>query len=280
MNALRTTFLMALLVILFVLVGRVLGGQSGMTIAFILALAMNFFSYWFSDKLIVKLYKAQEIQQADAPQLWEIVAHLASRARLPMPRVYIIPSEQPNAFATGRNSKHAAVAVTTGIIEILDWKELEGVIGHELAHIKHNDILTGTIAATIAGAITYLAQMAYWLPIGRSDSRNGNPFVALLLLVTAPIAAGLIQMAISRSREFEADAGGATISGNPLALANALRKLEAGARATPMNNATPATAHLFQVSPFSGRHGISNLFSTHPSTVERIRRLEAMAARL
>ncbi|MDZ4878070.1 MAG: Protease HtpX [Chroococcidiopsis cubana SAG 39.79] len=280
MNALRTTFLMVLLVVLFVLVGRVLGGQSGMAIALILALAMNFFSYWFSDKLILKLYNAREIQQADAPRLWEIVAHLASRARLPMPKVYIIPSEQPNAFATGRNPKHAAVAVTTGIIEILDWKELEGVIGHELAHIKHNDILTGTIAATIAGAITYLAQMAYWLPIGRSDSRNGNPFVALLLLITAPIAAALIQMAISRSREFEADAGGAKISGNPLALANALRKLEAGARATPMNNATPATAHLFQVSPFSGRQGISNLFSTHPLTVERIRRLEAMAGRL
>ncbi|MDM9383659.1 zinc metalloprotease HtpX [Chlorogloeopsis sp. ULAP01] len=277
MNILRTTFLMALLIVLFVLIGRVIGGQSGMTIAFILALGMNFFSYWFSDKMILKLYNAQEITQADAPQLWEVVTHLAKRAKLPMPRVYIIPSDQPNAFATGRDPKHAAVAVTTGILEILNWDELAGVLGHELAHVKHYDILTSTIAATIAGAITYLAQLAYWLPFGRGDSRNGNPFVGLLLLITAPIAAMLIQMAISRSREFEADAGGAKISGNPLALANALRKLDAGARAIPMDNATPATAHLFQISPFSGRNGMSNLFSTHPSTEERIRRLEAMA---
>ncbi|BDA73946.1 putative heat shock protein (htpX) [Calothrix sp. PCC 7716] len=278
MNILRTTFLMALLIVLFVLAGQLIGGQSGMTIAFILALGMNFFSYWFSDKMVLKLYNAQEIKQDDAPQLWEVVAQLTQRAKLPMPRVYVIPSDQPNAFATGRNPKHAAVAITTGILEILDWEEIAGVLGHELAHVKHYDILTSTIAATIAGAITYLAQFAYWLPLGRSDSRNGNPFVALLLLITAPFAAMLIQMAISRSREFEADAGGAKVSGNPLALANALRKLEAGARKIPMDNATPATAHLFQVSPFSGaRNGINNLFSTHPSTEERIRRLEAMA---
>ncbi|HAX77660.1 MAG TPA: zinc metalloprotease HtpX [Cyanobacteria bacterium UBA11372] len=275
MNTLRTTFLMALLSVLFVLVGQAIGGQSGMTIAFVLALGMNFFSYWFSDKMILSLYSAQEIKQTDVPDLWETVAQLATRANLPMPRIYMIPLDQPNAFATGRDRKHAAVAVTTGILQMLNQQELEGVIAHELSHIKNYDMLTGTIAATIAGAITYLAQLAYWLPFGRGD-RNGNVFVSLLMLITAPIAAMLIQMAISRSREFEADAGGAKISGNPLALANALRKLELGARAIPMD-ASPATAHMFQISPFSGRNGLMSLFSTHPSTHERIQRLKAMA---
>ncbi|MCS7081841.1 MAG: zinc metalloprotease HtpX [Bacteroidetes bacterium] len=279
-NVLRTTFLMALLIVLFVLVGQAVGGQTGMTIAFLMALGLNFFGYWFSDKIILYTYGAQPIRREDAPELWDMVERLARRAGLPMPKLYVIPSEQPNAFATGRNPKHAAVAVTNGIVRLLNRRELEGVIAHELAHIRHYDILTGTIAATIAGAITYLAQMAYWLPLGRSEEREGaNPLAGLLMLILAPLAAMLIQMAISRAREFAADAGGAEICGDPLALASALRKLEAGAQAIPME-ASPATAHLFQVSPFGGMaRGILSLFSTHPPTEERIRRLEAMALR-
>lgn len=249
-----------------------------MTIAFILGIGTNFFGYWFSDKMILKAYRAQEVTETDVPELWGMVANLADRAQIPMPKVYIIPSNQPNAFATGRNPDHAAVAVTQGIMHLLDRDELEGVIAHELAHIKHYDILTGTLAATIAGAITYIAQLARWIPLGNSSrDRDTNPIVILVMTMTAPFAAMLIQMAISRSREFEADAGGAKICGNPMGLAKALEKLEMGARSIPMD-ASPTTAHLFQVSPFSGG-GFANLFSTHPSTAERIRRLEAMAGR-
>ncbi len=278
-NLLRTTFLMALLIALFLLVGQLIGGQTGMTIAFLMALGLNFFGYWFSDKIILYTYGARPIRREEAPELWDMVERLAQRAGIPMPKLYVIPSEQPNAFATGRNPRHAAVAVTNGIVRMLNKRELEGVIAHELAHIRNYDILTGTIAATIAGAITYLAQMAYWLPLGRSDERGGNVVAGLLMLILAPIAAPLIQMAISRAREFAADADGAKICGDPLALASALRKLEAGAQAMPMD-ASPATAHLFQVSPFGGMAGgIMSLFSTHPPTAERIRRLEAMAMR-
>lgn len=279
MNPLRTTFLMGLLLVLLLLIGFAIGGRTGMTIAFIIGIGTNFFGYWFSDKMILKAYKAQEVTETEAPELWGMIANLADRAQLPMPKVYIIPANQPNAFATGRNPDNAAVAVTQGIMQMLDRDQLEGVIAHELAHIKHYDILTGTIAATIAGAITYIAQMARWIPLGsNSRDRGSNPIVILVMTMTAPFAAMLIQMAISRAREFGADAGGAKICGNPLALAKALEKLEMGARSIPMD-ASPTTAHLFQISPFRGG-GFANLFATHPPTTERIRRLEAMAGQV
>ena len=279
MNTMKTFFLMALLTVVLVLAGRAFGGQNGMMIAFIIAMAMNFFSYWFSDKIVLKMYGAQEVDERQAPELFNMVRRLASRAQLPMPRVYIIPGDQPNAFATGRNPEHSAVAVTDGIMRSLTREELEGVIGHELAHIQHRDILIGTVAATIAGAITMLANMAQWALIfgGRSsddDEGGGGLIGGLLMIILAPIAAMLIQMAISRSREYLADAGGARITGNPNYLANALRKLHVTAQRIPMH-ATPATAHMFIVSPLSGR-GLANLFSTHPPMEERIARLETM----
>ncbi len=276
MNVLRTTFLMALLTVVFVIVGRLLGGQSGMIMAFVFAVAMNGFSYWFSDKMVLKMYGAREVSEADAPELHSIVRNLATRAHLPMPKVYMIDSPQPNAFATGRNPEHAAVAVTSGIMGILDREELSGVLGHELAHVQHRDILIGTIAATMAGAISMLAQWAMFFGGGRNDRDNPLGFVGTLaMMILAPMAAMLIQMAISRSREFGADAGGAAICGNPLWLARALRKLEAGAKRIPMN-ANPATAHMFIVSPLTGG-GMMSLFSTHPPMDARIERLEAMA---
>lgn len=280
MNTMKTFFLMALLTVVLVFAGRAFGGQNGMMIAFMIAMAMNFFSYWFSAKIVLKMYGAQEVDERQAPDLYNTVRRLATRAQLPMPKVYVIPGEQPNAFATGRNPEHSAVAVTEGIMRTLSREELEGVIGHELAHIQHRDILIGTVAATIAGAITMLANMAQWAMIfgGRSsddDEGGGGLIGGLLMIILAPIAAMLIQMAISRSREYLADEGGARITGNPNYLANALRKLEAGAQRIPMH-ATPATAHMFIVSPLSGR-GLANLFSTHPPMEERIARLEAMA---
>ncbi len=276
MNVLRTTFLMALLTVVFVIVGRLLGGQSGMIMAFVFAVAMNGFSYWFSDKMVLKMYGAREVSEADAPELHSIVRNLATRAHLPMPKVYMIDSPQPNAFATGRNPEHAAVAVTSGIMGILDREELSGVLGHELAHVEHRDILIGTIAATMAGAISMLAQWAMFFGGGRNERDNPLGFVGTLaMMILAPMAAILIQMAISRSREFGADAGGAAICGNPLWLARALRKLEAGAKRIPMN-ANPATAHMFIVSPLTGG-GMMSLFSTHPPMEARIERLEAMA---
>jgi heat shock protein HtpX len=276
MNTFKTMSLMVGLTLLLVWAGAAFGGKSGMTIALMFALAMNAFSYWFSDKIVLKMYRAQEVSETEAPELYAMVRRLAQRAGIPMPRVYIINEHQPNAFATGRNPNHAAVAVTTGIMQMLSQEELEGVIGHELAHIKHRDILISTIAATIAGAISYLAQMAQWALIfgSRDDEEEGNPLAALVMMIIGPIAAMLIQMAISRSREYAADAGGAKIAGNPRYLASALRKLYTASQRIPLH-AQPATAHMFIVNPLSGE-GIAKLFSTHPPMEERIARLENM----
>jgi heat shock protein HtpX len=284
MNGFRTTMLLAALTALVVWIGHMFGGPNGAVMALIIAGAMNFVSYWFSDKIVLKMYGGQQISANDDPELYGLVQELAARGGLPMPRVYIIPDESPNAFATGRNPEHAAVAVTQGIRRILTKRELAGVLGHELAHVKNRDILIGSIAATLAGAISYLAQMAQWAAIfggGSRDREEGgsNMFGLLFMMIVAPIAAMLIQMAVSRSREYMADAGGAKISGDPLALASALRKLHMGVQNIPME-ASPATqnatAHMFIVSPLSGG-SFASLFSTHPAMEERIRRLEAMA---
>ena len=275
-NALRTTALMAALIVLFALVGRAIGGDSGMIIAFLFAVALNFGSYWFSDKIILKMYKAREVQRADAPELYDMVDRLRIKAQLPMPRVYVIPSDQPNAFATGRNPQHAAVAVTNGITRLLDPTELEGVMAHELAHIKNRDILTSTIAATVAAAITMIARFGFFFG-GNRD--RGGAAAQIAMLILAPIAAMLIQMAISRSREFAADRDGAAICGNPMALAGALARLERGVELSPMD-ANPSTAHMFIINPFSGAmSGLRTLFSTHPPTEQRIERLRALASR-
>jgi len=278
MNTMKTVLLMALMTVLLVLVGGLLGGESGMIIAFLIAAVMNFGSYWFSDKIVLRMYRAREVTRAEEPELCQTVEELVGQAGLPMPKVYIIPGDQPNAFATGRNPEHAAVAVTEGIRRTLTGEELRGVLAHELAHVKHRDILVGTIAATIAGAITVIANMAQWAMIfggGRgSDREGGNPLGMLVAIIVAPIAALMIQMAISRSREFLADERGAKIAGNPLPLAEALRKLDARAREIPMR-ASPTTAHMFIVSPLRAK-GITRLFSTHPPMEERIARLEAM----
>lgn len=282
MNVFRTTILMALLTVLFIFLGGTFGGRSGAIMALIFAGIMNFISYYFSDKIVLMMYRAQEIGPGDTPRLYRIVERLAMRAGLPMPRVYIIEEDSPNAFATGRNPEHAAVAATTGILDLLNDRELEGVIGHELAHVRHRDILIGSIAATIAGAITWLAHMAQWGAMfggfgGRDNEERGGGVIGLLFMaILAPIAAMLIQMAISRSREYAADRGGAEISGNPLSLANALRKLHTKVEQIPIENANPATAHMFIVNPLSGGSFVS-LFSTHPPAEERIARLEAMA---
>jgi len=245
-------------------------------------MGMNFFSYWFSDRIVLRMYRAQEVTPQQAPELHRLVQDLAMKAGLPMPRVYIIPGDTPNAFATGRNEKHAVVAVTEGILRILSREELEGVIGHELSHIKNRDILIGSIAATIAGAITMLANMAQWAAIfggARGDDDEGGGMIGMLAMaILAPVAAMLIQMAISRSREYLADDGGARVSGKPWALASALEKLQAASRAIPMN-ANPSTAHIFTVSPLSGR-SFASLFSTHPPIEERIARLRSMQPRM
>lgn len=278
MNTLKTTVLMAVLTVLLVFAGGALGGEGGMVIAFAFALIMNGISYWFSDKIVLRMYGARELGPDEASRLRQIVQELALRAQMPVPKLYLIPQEAPNAFATGRDEKHAAVAVTEGILAILNEKELGGVLAHELSHIKNRDILVGTIAATMAGAISMLANMAHWGMIfgGRSsDNREGgHPIVALLMIIIAPLAAMLVQMAISRSREYGADETGAAISGDPLSLANALRKLEQGVERIPME-ANPATAHMFIVNPLTGG-GLMTLFSTHPPMQERIRRLEGM----
>lgn len=278
MNGLKTMILMVTLTLMLIAIGGLLGGKSGMTFALIMAFGINFFSYWFSSKIVLMMYGAKEVSESDAPELYEIVRRLSYKAGIPMPKVCIIPSDQPNAFATGRNPKNGVVAVTSGIIRILTKDELEGVIAHELAHIKNRDILVGTIAATIAGAISYLAQMAQWAMIfgGRHDDEDrGNPIVAIIMMIVGPIAALLVQMAISRSREYGADASGAKISGNPLHLANALKKLHFASQKIPMD-ANPATAHMFIVNPLS-RDGFLKLFSTHPPIEERIARLQNMA---
>lgn len=278
MNGVKVVVLMVTLTLMLVAAGAVVGGKSGMTIALVMAFGMNFISYWFSDKIILKMYGARPVSEADAPELYSTVARLSSAASLPMPKVYIMDEPQPNAFATGRNPSHGVVAVTTGIMKILTREELEGVLAHELAHIKHRDILVGTIAATFAGAISYLAQMAQWAMLfgGRSDDREegGSPIAAIVMMIVGPIAAMLVQMAISRSREYKADEGGARIAGNPLYLANALRKLHMASQRIPMH-ANPATSHMFIVSPLSGG-SMLRLFSTHPPMEERIARLERM----
>ena len=272
---------MVFMTVLLVFVGAALGGRSGMVMAFGLALVMNVGSYWFSDKIVLRMYHAQPVTEAEAPELHAIVHTLVQRAGMPMPKVYIIPEETPNAFATGRNAEHAVVAVTRGIMRILSREELTGVIAHELAHIKHRDMLTGTIVATIAGAISMLAQMAQWAMIfgggsRRDDGEGGSPIAALVMMIVAPIAAMLVQMAISRTREYEADKGGAILAGNPTWLANALLKLEKGSQLIPMEDARPATAHMFIVNPLRGG-GLMNLFSTHPPIAERVKRLNDMA---
>jgi len=279
MNTVKTAVLMVGLTALLVAVGG-LWGRNGMMLFFGIAMVMNFVSYWFSDKIVLKMYGAREVNESDAPVLYGITRDLAQRANMPMPRVYVIPSDALNAFATGRNPKHAAVAATEGIIRVLSRDELRGVMAHELSHVNNRDILIGTIAAAVAGAIGMIANMAQWGMIfggfggRRDDGDRGGGIGAILMIFIAPIAAMLIQMAISRSREYQADASGAKLCGDPRALANALRKLEMGSRQVPMD-ATPATAHMFIVNPLRGG-GFAKLFSTHPPMEERIARLEAM----
>jgi heat shock protein HtpX len=279
MNTIRTTLLLGALTGLLMLIGGYFGGKSGVVIAFLFAMVMNFGSYWFSDKIVLRMYKAQEISESQAPELYGIVKNLALRGDLPMPRVYVIPENTPNAFATGRDENHAVVAVTEGITRILNRDELEGVIGHELTHIKNKDMLIGSIAATLAGAIVMLANMAQWAAIfggvSRDDDEGGGGLIGLILMaILAPIAATVIQMAISRSREFLADAGGARISGKPYGLAGALEKLQRASQAIPMD-ANPSTAHMFIVNPLTGG-SLMSLFSTHPPLEERIARLKSM----
>jgi heat shock protein HtpX len=279
-NVFKTALLLAVLTMMLVLLGGALGGRQGMVVAFLFAVVMNFGSYWFSDKIVLAMYGAQPISEAQAPRLHAVVRRLALKAQIPMPPVYVIPADTPNAFATGRNPEHAAVAVTEGIMRILDDEELEGVLAHELSHVKNRDVLISTIAATLAGAITMLAHMAQWAAMfggGRSDDeeRGGNPIALILMAVLAPIAALLVQLAVSRAREYQADATGARLAGQPWGLASALEKLQAAQQAAPLA-ANPATAHLFIVNPLSGQ-SLMNLFSTHPPLEERIARLRAMA---
>ena len=279
MNYIKTFFLLMTLTLILIWAGAALGGKQGMTIALIFAVGMNFFAYWFSDKIVLKMYRAKEVSESEKPELYGIVRRLAQKAEIPMPKVYIMEQDQPNAFATGRNPKHAAVAVTTGIMRILSQEELQGVIGHELAHVKHRDILISTIAATIAGAISYLAHMAQWAMIfgghRGDDDEGGSPIAVIAMMIVGPIAALIIQMAISRSREYAADTDGATLAGNPRYLSGALRKLHSASQKIHMD-ANPATSHMFIVNPLSGG-GILKLFSTHPPIEERIARLESMS---
>jgi heat shock protein HtpX len=280
MNTLKTVFLMTIMMILFIFVGNLVGGRNGMTIAFLFALAMNFGAYWFSDKVVLSMYRAKQVTRETAPQFYSVVERLSQNAGLPMPKVYIIEDQTPNAFATGRSPQHAAVAATTGILSSLSEEELSGVLGHELAHVKHRDILTGTIAATFVGTITFVAQMAGWAMMfgGRGSSRDDDGGIgSLFLIILAPIAATLLQLAVSRSREYAADAGGAKISHNPLALASALEKISQANQIKQVANAGPATAHMFIVNPLKAG-GITKLFSTHPPIEDRINRLRAMAA--
>lgn len=279
-NWLKTGILFAGIIALFGAIGGMIGGQQGMLIALLIGGGMNIFAYWFSDTMVLKLYRAREVDATSAPQFYGMVQELAQRAGLPMPRVYIIDEAQPNAFATGRNPQHAAVAATTGILQLLTARELRGVMAHELAHIKNRDILISTVSATIAGAISTLANFGMWFGLGNSNNREGggNPFLAIIVMILAPIAAMLIQFAISRTREFGADRGGAEISGDPHALADALEKIERYAQGLPMATAEqhPSTAQMMIINPLSGGN-LKGLFSTHPDTRERIMRLRAMA---
>jgi len=281
-SVIKTTILLAALTGLIMLIGGMLGGRGGLEIAFVFAIAMNFFSYWFSDKMVLKAYGAQPLDASNAPELYAIVNELANSANIPMPRLYMIDSDTPNAFATGRNPKHAAVAVTRGIMRICTREELKGVIGHELSHVLNRDILISSIAATLAGVVMMVASMARWGALlggfgGRDDNNRGGGMIELLAMaILAPLAATMIQLAISRTREYQADASGAHLTHNPLLLANALRKLESANERMPMADASQATAHMFIVNPLSAG-GMSRLFSTHPPIEERIRRLEQMA---
>jgi heat shock protein HtpX len=274
-NWVKTGLLMAAIIALFGVVGGMLGGAQGMMVALLFGGAMNFFAYWFSDKMVLRMYNAQEVDEAGAPQFYGIVRELAQRAGLPMPRVYLIDEAQPNAFATGRNPEHAAVAATSGILQLLSTRELRGVLAHELAHVRHRDILISTIAATVAGAISALAQIGFLFG-GRGEDRP-NAVVGLILLILAPVAAMLIQLAISRSREYDADHGGAELSGDPEALASALEKIDRYAKGLPLTTAEqhPETAHMMIINPLSAE-GVAGLFSTHPATEQRVARLLAM----
>ncbi len=277
-NLMKTAILMAAITALFMFLGQLIGGQSGMMIALVVALGMNFFSYWFSDKLVLRMYNAQQVDETSAPQFYRMVADLAQKAELPMPKVYLIQEDAPNAFATGRNPEHAAVAATTGILRVLSERELRGVMAHELAHVRHRDILISTVSATMAGAISMLANFAMFFGGRGGDGRSNNPIVGLLVMILAPLAASLIQMAISRAREFEADRGGAEISGDPQALAAALQKIQRYSQGVPMEAAErhPETAQMMIMNPLS-TGGLRGLFSTHPSTEERVERLLQMA---
>jgi heat shock protein HtpX len=279
-NMMKTAILMAAITALFMAIGSLLGGRQGMMLALIVALGMNFFSYWFSDTMVLKMYNAQQVDETSAPQFYRMVQDLAARAELPMPRVFIINDESPNAFATGRNPEHAAVAATTGIMKVLSERELRGVMAHELAHVKHRDILISTISATMAGAISMLANFAMFFGGRDSEGRSRNPIVGILVMLLAPLAASLIQMAISRSREYEADRGGAEISGDPQALAAALQKIHRVAQGLPLEAAErhPETAQMMIVNPLSAG-GLRGMFSTHPPMEERVARLLAMAQR-
>jgi heat shock protein HtpX len=277
-NLMKTAILMAAITALFMALGSMLGGQQGMMLALIVALGMNFFSYWFSDKMVLKMYNAQEVDETSAPQFYGMVRELAQRAELPMPRVYLIQEDAPNAFATGRNPENAAVAATTGILRVLTERELRGVMAHELAHVRHRDILISTVSATMAGAISMLANFAMFFGGRNNEGRPANPIVGILVMLLAPLAASLIQMAISRAREFEADRGGAQICGDPRALASALQKIQRHAQGVPMQAAQrhPETAQMMIMNPLAGG-GLRGLFSTHPATEERVERLLAMA---
>ena len=275
-NSIKTALLLGALTGLIMVIGRLLGGQQGMVIAFFFAIIMNLGSYWFSDKIVLRIYRASPVSEAEAPELHRMVRQLSQQAGLPMPKVCIIPSESPNAFATGRNPQHAVVAVTEGLLSLLNENELRGVLGHELAHVKHRDILIGSVAATLAGAIMMVAHMAQWTALfggfgGRDDEDGGGIIGVIAVAILAPIAATLIQMAISRSREYAADAGGASYARTPYGLASALQKIASASRQIPMK-AEPATAHMFIMNPLSGK-SMMNLFSTHPPVEERIRRL-------
>jgi len=281
MNQAKTFILMVVLTIILVALESLIGGSSGGMIAFCIAFIMNFVSYWFSDKIILKMYGAKPVSESEAPELYATVASLAQKASIPIPKIFIMENESPNAFATGRNPEHGVVAVTTGIMRILNREELEGVLAHELSHIKHRDILIQSVAATLAGAITMIANLARFTAFfggGSSDDNRSNIFSVIIFSIIAAFAAIIIQLAISRSREYLADDGGAKLSGNPLLLANALRKLQTGVARRPMENANPSTAPLFIVNPFSAK-GMMALFSTHPPMEERIKRLEDMAYR-
>ena len=277
-NQLKTGLLLGLLTALILLFGRLLGGQSGLIFAFILAIAMNVGSYWFSDRIVLSMYKARELGPQDAPALHRIVEELAGRGGLPKPKVYLIPQDAPNAFATGRSPGNSVVAVTQGLMHLLTPEELKGVLAHEMGHIRNRDILIQSVAATLAGVIMFVSTMVKWAAIfgmGGNDDEGGNPLLAIILAIVAPIAAMLIQMAISRSREYLADRSGAELSGNPGYLASALEKLDAYSKKMPMKQGNPSTAHMFIVNPFSGQN-LANLFSTHPPVQERVKRLRSL----